>query len=586
MSQHKKASHQNELKHRSYRRWLRFAADNTPAAEIVFISTFILIRWWNNSDFSYFTEVFVPIMLFGALASVIFYIYRLILGRGIGAHIAALILIYLFYIFQFVENSRLGKTVYDILPGFLSSAFSRSVLLALVLGLFCGLLAWAVVWVFERYDTLKRIQPYKVLLFTIAFIFLFQLYRTGSRLYELRHQLTYRPPAVNIQPSAAAAARKPDIYYFVFDRYNSPVSLKENFNFDNSDIVNFLGRQGFTTRQNAFSNYPFTMSSISSTLRMDYYPDYQKMFGGQGNWQSAAPYRRVLSNPPLAQILSKQGYTYNQVSSWWDFTRLNIEADNHPTQSFRLRILNKNLFQSDLQRDIINKSILSPWLKKGLAFGNFGLLKYDLDRNPAENFEAQMKAIGEIAGRADKDSPQFTFAHILAPHPPYVFDQNGNPPPYDNESNDNGVDEKVKYTNEMTYINKRMKEMVSNITRQSPDAVIVIQADEGPYPKQFRGPMSPSHYYDPINLPDQMMKQKFGIMASYRMPGLTTDEIQQADSSVNVFRVILDNYLGYELPVLPDCHFATGTKFDIYTYTLVNDRLMGGPNPDECKQYE
>jgi hypothetical protein len=586
MEKHKKDKPKKEKTRRRPRRWLRFIADNTPVTEIIFISTFILIRWWNNSDFSYFTEVFVPILLFGLLAAVIFYIYRTIFGPGIRAHIASLILIYLLYVFEFVKNSHAGKFVYDALPNFLSSDFTKSLILVLLLGAACGLGAWAAGWLADRSDTVKRAQPYKVLLFAVAFIFVFQLYRTGSRLFELRHQLSYRPPAVNVQPAAAATAKKPDIYYFVFDRYNSPSSLQANFNYDNSDIVNFLGQQGFTTRPDALSNYPFTMSSISSTMKMDYYPEYEQLFGGQGNWQSAAPYRRILSDPPIAQILSGHGYTYNQVSSWWDFTRLNIEADNHPTQSFRLRILGTNLFQSDLQRDIINKSIFSPWLKKGLTIGSFGLLKYDLDRNPAESFEAQMQAVHDIAGRSNKSSPQFTFAHILAPHPPYVFDQNGNPPPYDNESNDNGVDEKVKYTNELTYINKRMKEMISNITRQSPDAVIVIQADEGPYPKQFRGPMSENHYYDPINLPEKEMKQKFGIMASYRLPGLSADDIKQANSSVNIFRVVLDKYLGYGLPTLPDCHFAVGTKFNIFEYTLVNDRLLGGTNPDECKQYE
>jgi hypothetical protein len=586
MEKHKKDTPKKAKSRNRLHRWLKFAADNTPAAEILFISTFILIRWWNNSDFSYFTEVFVPILLFGLLSVVIFYIYRAIFGPGIRAHIASLILIYLLYVFGFVESSHIGKFVYDTLPSFLSSNFTKSLILTLLLGGACGLGAWAAGWLITRSDTIKRAQPYKILLFTIAFIFVFQLYRTGTRLFELRHQLSYRPPAASVQPVSATASKKPDIYYFVFDRYNSPVSLKANFNYDNSDIVNFLSQQGFTTRENALSNYPFTMSSVSSTMAMDYFPQYEKMFGGQGKWQSAAPYRRILSDSPIAQILQSQGYNYNQVSSWWDFTRLNIEADDNPTHSFRLRLFNKDLFQSDLQRDIINKSVLSPWLKKGVSAGSFAFIKYDLDRNPAENFEAQMSALKDIAGRADKSTPQFSFAHILAPHPPYVFDQNGNPPPYDNESNDNDVDEKVKYTNELTYINKRIKDLVSAITAQSPDAVIVIQADEGPYPKQFRGPMSENHYYDPINLPEKEMKQKFGVMASYRLPGLSADDIGQANSSVNVFRVILDKYLGYGLPTLPDCHFAVGTKFNIFDYTLVNDRLLGGANPDECKQYE
>jgi hypothetical protein len=585
MEKHKKDKPKKLTNRDRRRRWLRFIADNTPAAEILFISTFILIRWWNNSDFSYFTEVFVPILLFGILAAIVYYIYRAIFGPGIRVHIASLILIYLLYVFEFVKNSSLGKFVYDTLPNLLSSDFAKSLILAVVIGLLCGLAAWAAGWLIERSETVKRAQPYKVLLFAVVFIFVFQLYRTGTRLFELRHQLTYRPPAASIQPVSSASA-KPDIYYFVFDRYNSPSSLEANFDYDNSDIVNFLGQQGFTTRPDALSNYPFTMSSVSSTLSMDYFPQYEKMFAGQGKWQSAAPYRRILSDSPLAQILKNQGYNYNQVSSWWDFTRLNIEADNNPTQSFRLRLLNKDFYQSDLQRDIINKSMLSPWLKKGLSAGSFAFIKYDLDRNPAENFEAQMSALKDIANRTDKSAPQFSFAHILAPHPPYVFDQNGNPPPYDNESNDNGVDEKIKYTNELTYINKRIKDLISTITAQSPGAVIIIQADEGPYPKQFRGPMSENLYYDPINLPEKEMKQKFGVMASYRLPGLSADDIKQANSSVNVFRVVLDKYLGFSLPTLPDCHFAVGTKFNIFDYTLVNDRLLGGTNPDECKQYE
>ncbi len=570
------------------RRVARFLADNTSLPEILFISTFILIRWWNNSDFSYPSEVVTPLILFAVLVTTIFYIYRFIIGPGLAAHAAALSLSYLFYVFQFVENGRFGKFVYDVIPDSLSTAFARSLVLALVLGVLSGVTAWLIDKLIKRVKLLQYLQLYKVLLFAIVFIFALQLFRTGGRLYEIRNQLSFKPAAPLLIPSSnqLSELNKPDIYYLVFDRYAGPETLLENFNYDNKDVLDFLNSQGFVTRQKAYSNYPFTMSSIASVLSMDYFPQLEKQFGRDGRWQSAAPYRTILNNPPIAQILSRHGYSYNQVSSWWDFTRVSINADSDPAKSYRLRVLNKSFYFSDLQRDIMFKSILSPWLKKGLTLGDTAWLKYDLDRNPSENLNVQVESLKAIAARKDKSVPQFTFAHILTPHPPYIFDENGNTPVYDHESNDNGVDESIKYTSELTYINKRLKELISSIKQSSPNAIILLQPDEGPYPKQFRGPMSADRYYDPIELPQKQMQQKFSIMASYYMPGLDTEAVQSMNTSVNLFRFILNQYFGYELAMLPDCQLSTGNKFNLYNYTAVNDRLKGGPLPSECRRYE
>lgn len=569
-----------------FRKVLRRATDSS-LPEIIFISTFILIRWWNNSDFSYLSEIFAPILLFSVLVSVIYYLFRWILKPGLGAHVAALSLSYLLYIFQFIEGTRGGKFIYDLLPDSLSTAAWRSLVLTMVLAALCGLAGWLVVKAELRYRFLKQLQLYKVLLFVIVFIFSIQLVRTASRQFEMKQQLDYEHPALSDVPAGKPdAVGKPDIYYLVFDRYANAEVLRSNFDFDNSELTDYLSDQGFVTRPGAYSNYPFTMSSISSTMAMQYFPELENKFGPDGKWQSAAPYRNILENPPVAKLLSSQGYKYNQVSSWWDFTRIGINADADPSKSFRLRVFNNSVYLSDLQRDIVFKSVLSPWLKKGVTAGSSTLIKYDLDRHPRENFETQLKSLQAIAGRADKSVPQFSFAHILAPHPPYVFDDEGEQPTYDGESNDNGADETVKYINELIYVNKRLKQLISQIKQKSPDAVIILQADEGPYPKQFRGALSAKHYYDPMQLALPQMKQKFGILASYHLPGIQASEVEQIGSSVNAFRLVLNKYLDYEFPMLPDCYFSMGNKFNIYNYTLVNDKL-GVPDPaSECSKFE
>jgi hypothetical protein len=558
---------------------------DTPLPEIALLSSFIMSRWWLNSDFSYPGEIWLPIIMFGIIATIAFYSYRAVFGKGSAAHLAAILVSYGFYGYSFIHDSKAGSTALKVIPHSFRTELSESILLGILMILLAGALAWLIRWTLHRYPSLQRAQPYKVLLFAVVFIFGIQAVRCVGRYFEMHKEMSYHYPAPSFAKTAAAIS-KPDIYYLLFDRYGNEDQLKNNFNFDNSDIYNFLASKGFTNRKDAFANYPFTMSSVPSTMAMDYFPQFEQMFGEDGKWQSAYPYRSVLNNPPVAQLLKQNGYRYNNLSSWWDFTRVGINADTDPTESFRLRVFGANIYLTDLQRDTVHKSILSPWLKKGVSVGNKTVLKYDLDRNPRENFEAQMGALRSIADRADKSKPSYSFAHILAPHPPYLFNADGSWPSYDGEANDNGVDEGVKYVNETKYVNTQIKAVVGDIQSKDPNAVIVIQADEGPYPKQFRGDITANNYYNPLKLPLGKMQQKFGVFASYYLPNAPDGSAKEINSSVNTFRVVLNSYLGYNMPLLPDCNFSSGDKFSIYNYTLVTDKLKNQPAPAECKNYK
>lgn len=560
---------------------------DSPLPEILFVTSIILARWWLNSDFSYPVELIMPILIFSILASGIFYLYRKILGKGSAAHLAAILLTYSLYAYSYVHGSKIVSGFLDIIPSNLKTEFTESVVLATTLFILAGAVAWGIRKFLNQYPALRGFQPYKVLLFALVFMFATQVYRSGARYLEIHKGLSYSYPAPNLSKPANSPAEKPDIYYLLFDRYTSADTLKSNFKYDNSDLMNFLKDNDFVTRDGAYSNYPFTTPSVSSTMSMNYLPEFKDMFdsGKDGNWDNLFPYRSILNNPPVAQILKQNDYKYNQVSSWWDFTRLRVKADSDPTKSFRINFFGAKFYLSDVQRDIIHKSIFSPWLKKGVTIGDAKIVKYDLDRSPAENFNSQIDALKTIAASGDKAQPNFTFAHILAPHPPYVFNEDGSAPSYDNEANDNGVPERTKYTNEITYINKRIKETLTYIKTQSPNAVIVLQADEGPYPEQFRGAMTPYNYYDPANLPLDQMKQKFGILASYYMPGVDKEELKNLDASVNSFRFVLNKYLGYDLPMLPNCQIAMGNKFRPYKYELMTGKLNEQSDPAECQQY-
>lgn len=565
-------------------RWLAYRLSRTSLPEITFMAILILVRWHQNSDFQYPSEIFLPLILLAVLASLVYYGYRAVLGTGLAAHGAALLLTYGLYSYGHIASYGYVKGMLNVLPDNLATPFTKSLVLAAVMAVVCGLVGWAAGFLTARFRSLQALQPLKVILFAIAFLFGLQLVRVSDRLLDIRGQLSYQPEvsALAANSSSPPTASLPDIYYLVFDRYTNAQSLKDIYQYDNSGLLDFLNQQGFVNRPDAYANYPYTMPSLASTLNMDYLTDLEARFGQSGKWQTGFPYRSILQDPALVQTLRAKGYNYNLLSSWSDYTRIRIKADDRPTQSFRLALLGKDFFLSDLERDILNKSIFSPWLKKGLTVGDNRVIKYDLDRHPRENFEAQMTALRDLSAK-DQSRPQFSFAHILAPHDPYVFDRDGQAPPYDPNRTDNGIDETQKYLNEIIYINRRLMELVSHIRSTSPGAVIIIQSDEGSYPKQFRTPLTAASYYDPADLPTPQMRQKMGILVSYFLPGVQPAEVAALDSSVNSFRLVLNKYLGYNLPMLPACHFSTGNKFVIYDFELINQRLTGRPAPEACR---
>jgi hypothetical protein len=558
----------------------------TSAPEVMLIATLATARYLTNSDFSYPTEIILNIVLLGIVVSAAFYLFRAILKRSLPAHVAALLFAYSMYSFQ-SGFPRLHKLADALIPSSATS-FTQALLTIVIFGTMFGLVGFGVKQLMRRSATFGSLPLLKFLVFVVSFIFVTQVGKVGLRIWDIRNFLTYKQPAVHLQQAASAPSNKPNVYYLLFDRYASADTLKKDYNYDNSAFMNFLTSKGFVNREDAYANYPFTMMSVSSTLSMGYHTEMGNEFKEQAtDFQAGFPYRTILDNPPVAQALKARGYSYNQVSSWWDFTRNIPAADTEPTESFRLRIFGKTFWLTDLQRDIVNKSVLSPLLLKGITVGNTAIIKYDRDRNPAQNFNVQMAALKTIASNSsEQKAPQFTFAHVLSPHDPYVFDENGNSPSYGGDRDDNGVDETVKYTNQLAYINTRIEDMLSTIRQKDPKAVIVIQTDEGPYPKQFRGTLTSNHFYDPADLPVQQMQQKFGVLASYYMPGVSQDTVKtNVTSSVNAFRFVLNQYAGYNLPLLPDCQFAVGDKFKLFNYQLVTGQLKSTQNPPACKQY-
>ena len=125
---------------------------------------------------------------------------------------------------------------------------------------------------------------------------------------------------------------------------------------------------------------------------------------------------------------------------------------------------------------------------------------------------------------------KFVFAHLVAPHAPFVFSPDGKYT--DVRSADTG------YPDEIAFLNQRILQIVQAILQHSPTPpVIVIQGDHG---------------WDAVH--------RMAILNAYYLPGGGSQRIYPTITPVNTFRVIFDAYLGGGYGLLPDRSFYSSYR--------------------------
>src|SRR5690606_21828960 len=101
--------------------------------------------------------------------------------------------------------------------------------------------------------------------------------------------------------------------------------------------------------------------------------------------------------------------------------------------------------------------------------------------------------------------------------------------------------------------------------------VIVLQADEGPFPERYRSSSLSWHEAEPSEL-----RMKSGILNAYYFPDGDYATLYDGITPVNSFRAIFNKYFGAKLEHLPDRIYASPDVFRIYEFFDVTDVVRGG----------
>ena len=453
------------------------------------------------------------------------------------------------------------------------------VFLLLIIGL-----AFAIIYLVKHITSAKKWQldPFaRALTIVIAVAFLLQVYPTVNTIIKEWTQFSYRPPV--LAASATRTQNKPDVYYLVLDRYTNQNVLKTQFDFDNADFINYLNANGFSVDPNAHSNYPYTAMSIASTLNANYDGDMVKKFAGSST-QILQPYEDSIRYSSVIQKFKSLGYTYDQLGTWFEASNQAPLADHNYQPEGQLTVLGQTGILNNFSKNKLTQSAYWQFVKYGISFGNHKLISYSsISETGATNYKLkQLKSItSQPAGG------KLVFAHLLVPHDPYYFNADGSlstTPGTDNT----GEPIKNKYLGQVQFINSQMKTLVDEIKKNSNNqAVIIIQADEGPYPSQLN-----AQNFDSVAVGDELdngdmtkwsdadLQMKYGVLAAYDIPAVNKADLAAGGNSVNIFRLALNSYFNTNLPYLPECSYALSEgREQSFVYKDITARLTGTSNP-------
>jgi hypothetical protein len=284
----------------------------------------------------------------------------------------------------------------------------------------------------------------------------------------------------------------------------------------------------------AQSNYPITNLSVTSL----FYADYHR-----------APTLYPLYSSLVIETLRAQGY---EVITFQNRSRGHFSLGEDQRLSRNQMVLGQvdlagGLSEFDFM--LIQTSFLR------IAFDMPQLLPWFNVQSPQEiefyeHYQQTFFILEELKRLPARGGPKLVFAHLLVPHSPFIFSENGDFLWAE--------DPAQGYISNVKFIDAQITRVAAEIIATSEiPPVIIIMGDHGPtgVPR--------------LDTPQRRMS----ILNAYYANEAAMQDLYPAITPVNTFRVIFNNYFGTSYPLLEDLSYYTGNMNEFMSSNLV---------PNEC----
>ena len=317
----------------------------------------------------------------------------------------------------------------------------------------------------------------------------------------------------------------PDIYYIIPDAYARADTLKEIYDYDNSEFIAELEKAGFYIAKCGQSNYPITLLSVTSSLNIDYIPNLNERFTPEED--DILYLFSTLRKNIIMDIFDRAGYETIAFASGFPWAEMR----------------NADIFISPPSGKINEFEVVYLQTTITQILDDINLVDYE--NISAERYRERTHLVFDsLPDIAKMPGPQFVFVHVLLPHPPFGFDAEGN------EITPTEVGFEEGYINQVAYFNDEILKSIAVIKAESETPpIIIIQGDHGP----------------PTGRPDWDLR----ILNAYYLPA-HSGSLYPSISPVNTFRLILNEYFGENYPLFPDKSYKLETDNN-YDYTPIEN---------------
>ena len=347
----------------------------------------------------------------------------------------------------------------------------------------------------------------------------------------------------------------PDIYFIVLDGYSNHNILNEKFDFNNSNHLNFLLKKGFYVDSLSRANYLLTDLSLNSTLNCRYLND--KIINS------------IYRNKNLLYKSTQNSFVFNYLKNK-NYTVINLDGSRGP--------LSQNIF-SDYnflykKRGLVNKyidefvkSILISTMIKPIILKFF---------NNHDYYYSVLYQLDKLTDLGSIKSPKFVLSHIVSPHPPYVFNENGKPKYTKLKQNDWSLEDENEddYITQIKFLNVKIKSTIEDILKKNSNSIVIIQSDHG---SSFSDLQSREWDYNNYDL----IKERSAVINYVYIPGHRYEKYYQGSTLVNTFPLLFNTIFDEKFSILKDSTFFSNYSlpFNLIDITKVTDSLILNHTP-------
>jgi hypothetical protein len=423
--------------------------------------------------------------------------------------------------------------VYDAIEGWkvFGILFGRHILLFPLWWIMFGLGAW---WI------LKKAKPSKSLtrslnIFSIILLVI-PIIQISAFEWQRAHPVPEKSNAgLLVQGSSSVVtAQSPDVYYIILDGYARDDILLKNYHLDINDFIGQLEDLGFYVPRCSQSNYGLTALSLSSSLNMNTLDQILPEVVAHG--ENVVAFNTAIKHSLVRKFFEDKGYKTVSFENniWWtEWSDSNyFITKKYKPFAFLLDFKSISEFEVLFLRTTtlrVVEEASNKWLSSAFS---------PVETPEKHKADLVLLALDELNSVPKIPGHKFVFLHLISPHEPYVFSPNGDF--VVTKAADPG------YPNQIQYLNSRLVPILRSIIKQSSvPPIIILQADHGRDPE-----------YRMAN-----------FMAVY-FPGNAKSVLYSTMTPINLFRLVLDNYFGQKLPLLPDISYYSKYS-NSYKFTQV-----------------